>query len=149
MSKEWFNAEGFERFHQLITAINAVIIHNKLKIAGIDDADRNKEFEFSRGYLLKFLDQFSPIVQEMERDESWVSTGTDPRLDDLARSLADIRRRRPRKISLATVSLVELKQLLDQNETSNADRIIEYLRDLRSLLEQQAHTDVISILGEI
>ncbi|AGG05939.1 hypothetical protein [Dehalococcoides mccartyi] len=149
MSKEWFNAESFERFQQLISAINAVLIHSKLRLAGIDDAERRPEFETSRKYLLAFLEQFGPIVQEVERDENWVPAGTDPRLDDLARSLADIRRRRPRKFSLASVSVVELKQLLELDDIENASRVIEYLRDLRNLLEQQAHADVISILGEL
>ncbi|KSV17090.1 hypothetical protein CY91_04660 [Dehalococcoides mccartyi] len=149
MSKEWFNAESFERFQQLISAINAVLIHSKLRLAGIDDAGRRPEFETSRKYLLAFLEQFGPIVQEVEKDENWVPAGTDPRLDDLARSLADIRRRRPRKFSLASVSVVELKQLLELDDMENANKVIEYLRDLRNLLEQQAHADVISILGEL
>jgi hypothetical protein len=149
MSKEWFNAESFERFHLLISAINSILIHIKLKMANIDDTERRQEFENSRKYLLEFLEQFSPIVQEVENDGSWVPIGTDPHLDDLARSLADIGRMRPRKLSLASVSLVELKQLLENNDSNNADKMIVYLRDLRSLLEQQAHTDVISILGEL
>ena len=149
MSKEWFNAESFERFQQLISAINVVLIHSKLRIAGIDDAGRRLEFETSRKYLLAFLEQFGPIVQEVEKDENWVPAGTDPRLDDLARSLADIRRRRPRKFSLASVSVVELKKLLELDAMENENRVIEYLRDLRNLLEQQAHADVISILGEL
>jgi hypothetical protein len=149
VSKEWLNAESFERFNLLISAINSVLIHTKLRVAGIDDAGRREEFETSRKYLLAFLDQFGPIVQEIEKDESWVPVGTNPRLDDLARSLADIRRRRPRKLSLEGVSLVELKQLLEQDDIQNASKIINYLKDLRGLLEQQAHADVISILGEL
>lgn len=149
MSKEWLTAESFERFNLLISAINSILIHTKLRVAGIDDAGRREEFKTSRKYLLTFLAQFGPIVQEIEKDESWVPVGTDPRLDDLARSLVDIRRRRPRQLSLEAVSLVELKQLLEQDDVQNASKVINYLKDLRGLLEQQAHADVISILGEL
>jgi hypothetical protein len=149
VSKEWFNAAGFERFHQLISTINSVLIHTKLTLAGVDDIERIGEFEASRKYLLAFLDQFGPIFSEIEKDESYVPVGTDPRLDGLARSLADLRRRRPRTHSLASVSMDELKQLLEKNDSESANRLIAYLTDLRGILEQQAHTDVVSILGEL
>lgn len=149
MSKEWFNAAGFERFHQLISAINSVLIHTKLTLAGVDDTERLGEFEASRKYLLAFLDQFGPIFREIEKDENYVPIGTDPRLNGLARSLADLRRRRPRTHSLASVSMDELKQLLEGNRSENAKMVIAYLTDLRGILEQQAHADVVSILGEL
>jgi hypothetical protein len=149
VSKEWFNAAGFERFHQLISAINSVLIHTRLTLAGVDDTERLNEFEASRRYLLGFLDQFSPIFREIEKDENYVPVGTDPRLDGLARSLADLRRRRPRTHSLASVSMDELKQLLEKNDVESSKRVISYLTDLRGILEQQAHADVVSILGEL
>jgi len=149
VSKEWFNAAGFERFHQLISAVNSVLIHTKLTLAGVDDTERHNDFVASRKYLLAFLEQFAPIFQEIERDETYVPVGTDPRLDVLARSLANIKRRRPRTLTLASVSIGELKQLLEKDDAESAKRVIGYLSDLRGILEQQAHADVASILGEI
>lgn len=149
MSKEWLNAESFERFLLLISAVNSILIHNKLKTAGVEDISRNAEFNSSRKHLLEFLDKFSPVVQEMERDDTRVSVGTDPRLGDLARGLADMRRQRPRKSSLASISLTELRDLVSRDDADNRERLVAYLRDLRRFLEQQAHSDVVSILGEL
>lgn len=149
MSKEWFSAAGFERFHQLISAINSVIIHDKLRVAGIDDSGRNDEFKNSQKYLLDFLEQFNPIVQEVEKDGNWVPVGTDPRLDNLARNLTDLTRRRPRKLTLVYASLVELKELLKKDDVKDVEKTVTYLKDLRSLLEQLAHADIVSILGEL
>lgn len=149
MSKEWLSAHSFERLHRLIAAINTISIHAKLEIAGMDDSARLSGVEEARKYLLTFLEGLEPILSNVERDPDRVAVGVDPRLGALARGFVDIRRHRPRVSALASISLAQLRQLLTSDDPKERGRLVACLRDLRRLLEQHAHADIISILGEL
>ena len=149
VSKEWLSAHSFERLHRLISAINTISIHTKLEMAGMDDSSRVSGAEEARNDLLNFLEGLEPILSNVERDPDRVAIGVDPRLGALARGFVDIRRHRPRVSALASISLTQLRQLLTSDDPKVRGRLITCLRDLRRLLEQHAHADIISILGEL
>ena len=149
MSKEWLSAQNFERLHGLISAINTISINAKLETEGIDDSARKTEVEQACTLLLKFLDEFEALVDEVERDKDNIAIGSDPRLGSLAKKFMSLKTQRPRTSSLASLSLGELKELLQSQSLPNRMALIQYLRDLRRLLEQHAHDDVIKVLGEL
>ena len=149
MSNEWLNAQSFERSYHLVSAINTVSIHNKLQLGGIDDSARLDDVREARDYLLEFFQRFQPVVQGIGADGSAVPEGIDPRLNDLARGFLNAQRQRPRTSVLAEVSVDEISRLMESSSESDQERLLECLRDLRSLVEQHAYTDVVKILGEL
>lgn len=149
MSKEWLSTQSFERIHRLIYAINTISIHSKLEMAGVHDPSSLPAVDEARQHLLRFLQDFEPVLANVERDQDQLSVGVDPRLGHLARGLAQVRRQRPRASKLASVTLSELRNFLVSEDASGRQTLIECLRDLRQLLEEHMHADVVSILGEL
>ena len=149
MTNEWLSAQNFERSYRLVSAINTISIHEKLKGSGVDDESRLAEVRSAKDYLLNFLRSFNDIVRDAEQDPERLVEGVDPRMGDLARGFLDVRRQRPQTSALAAVSLDELTQLVETTDDTDTERLLKCLRDLRDLLEDHAHSDVVKILGEV
>ena len=149
MTNEWLSAHNFERSYRLVSAINTISIHEKLKGSGVNDESRLDEVRESKDYLLDFLTSLNDIVHDAEQNPGRIVEGVDPRTGDLARRFLSVQKQQPQTSSLATVSLGELTDLVESEDDSDRERLLDYLRDLRSLLEDHAHTDVVSIIGEV
>ena len=148
MTNEWLSAQNFERSYRLVSAINTISIHEKLKGSGAGDESRLGEVKEAKGHLLDFLTSFNNIVHDAEMDPERLVEGIDPRMGDLARRFLTVRSQRPQTSALATVSLDELSQLMESKDADDTERLLSCLRDLRNLLEDHAHSDVVNILGE-
>lgn len=149
MSNEWLNAESFERTYRLVSAINTISIHEKLEAAGVNDNRDPSEIQDSRNYFLEFLRGFDPIVRGIESDPERLVEGVDPRLGELARGFLAAQRKRPQTSELANVSLDEISRLMESSNDKDRARFLVCLSDLRRLVEQHAHADVVKILGEL
>lgn len=149
MSKEWLSVQNFERLHSLISSINTISINAKLKMEGIDDSSRLPQVEESKKNLLEFIDRFELLTQKVERDKDKVAFGLDPRLGELVRRFMEARYRRPQVSALASMSLNELRELLLSDSIPSRAALVRCLRDLRCLLEQHVHKDVVNVLGEL
>lgn len=149
MSDEWIAAENFERMQELIVAVNALSMHTKLALAGIDNVLHSEDTAQARATLHTFLDRFTSIVTEVERTRGSVVTGIDPRLHQLVTYFVAQRRRLPSRSILYSLPLDELRTLLDATSPDDMERLIACLRELRAVLEQQLHADMSGLLGEI
>lgn len=149
MTNEWLSAHNFERSYRLVSAINTISIHEKLKGSGVSDESRLDEVRESKGYLLEFLMSLNDIVHDAEQNPERIVEGVDPRTGDLARRFLSVQKQQPQTSSLATVSLGELTELVKSEDDADRTKLLDYLRDLRNLLEDHAHTDVVSIIGEV
>ena len=149
MTTEWLAARSFERTHEIIAAINALSIHSKRILAGATDTTRQAEVADARGVLLVFLERFNAVVRQAEGDRDATIVGADPRLSSLAKRFMVARRQLPQRSLLFTGSLDELRKLLLSEDPNDQERLIASLRDLRVLIEQHAHADIVGILGEI
>lgn len=149
MTNEWLSAHNFERSYRLVSAINTISIHEKLKGSGVNDDSRIDEVRESKDYLLDFLTSFTDIVHDAEQNPERLVEGVDPRTGDLARRFLSVQRQQPQTSALATVSLNELTDLVESEDDADRKRLLDYLRALRNLLEDHAHTDVVSIIGEV
>jgi hypothetical protein len=149
MTNEWLAARSFERSHEIIAAINTLSIHSKRVLAGDTDAGRQTEVAKARQVLLAFLDRFHEVVRQAEEGRDSTIVGTDPRLSSLAKKFMIAKRQLPQRSPLYIGSLDELRCLLQSNARDDQDRLVASLRDLRVLIEQHAHADVVGILGEI
>ena len=148
MTNEWLSAHNFERSYRLVSAINTISIHEKLKNSGVNDEARLDEVRESKDYLLNFLRNFTDVVHDAELNPERIVEGVDPRTGDLARRFLSVQKQQPQTSSLATVSLGQLTDLVESEGDADRERLLDYLRDLRSLLEDHAHTDVVNIVGE-
>ena len=138
LTNEWMSACSFERCYRVVSAINAISIHEKLKGSGYDGESRLDEVRKAKDVLLDFIEIFSDIVNDAERHPERIVVGVDPRTGDLAQRFLSIKRQQPRTSSLATVSLEELSDLVEPEDDADRRRLLDYLRDLRNLLEDHA-----------
>jgi hypothetical protein len=161
MSNIWLAAENVARAEQAIRAINTLSIHAKLLLRQHPDEGRKAEVETSRATLRRFLDQLVPLIEQAESTRAGeplgLVTGGDPRMSQLATTVAVRRRQWPQTSPLYTRPLADLRrELVTDLEASlvpeareRLQRVIDALRELRTLIEQSARTDAISLLGQI
>lgn len=140
MSAEWLVIQSFQRNQDLLAAINTLSIHTKLVLAGVADEERAEDAEKAREELVSFLKTLEQAVDQVEQENALV--GLDPRLRKLARRFVAARRNRRRfRSSLFTKSLSDVKHLLTPTDEEEQQALVESLSDLRSLIEEHAHTD--------
>ncbi len=134
MSNEWLVAESFERLHELISAINTLSIHAKFRLAGRADDRREASVNQARDRLKAFLESLEMVVGRADQEDKGAFLGTDPRMGELG---------------LFRSSFDDLRALLTATEPQDLQRLIQFLRDLRAILEVNSHSDVVGMLGEI
>ena len=146
MSNEWLSAQNFERSYRVVSAINTISIHEKLKVAGVNDEERNDEVREARSHLLEFLKNFERIVLDAEKNPDYAVDGVDPRLGELARSFLNAKKQRPSTSALVDVSPHDLSRLIESSDAADRERLVKCLRDFRRLVEDHVHADVVKIL---
>jgi hypothetical protein len=146
---EWLAARSFERAHEVISAINTVSMHAKLSARGIADTTRTDEARKARAVLTDFLAKLGTLVAVAQRDPEAVGAGADPRLGNLARRFVAAQKHWPQQSALYAQPAQDLVQLLSSADLHDQERLIGCLRELRNLIEQNVHSDVVGILGDI
>lgn len=163
MKANWLSSDNVDRSHTIIRAINTLAIHAKLLLAGVTDDERLHEVRAAHAVVGDFLERFVALVVEAEQNRigrtMGLVTGADPRLSQLARTVASKRREWPQRSPLYSRPLLDLKQELREDldavlmpngsEHLRLRRLIESLREFRTLLEQNVRGDVTAMLGTI
>lgn len=161
MKTSWLSSDNVDRSHTIIRAINTLAIHAKLQLVGVTDDERLPEVRAAHAIVRDFLERFIALVAEAEQNRvgrtMGLVTGADPRLSQLARTVASKRREWPQRSSLYSRPLFDLQQelledldaVLTPNGSEHLRRLIESLRELRTLLEQNVRGDVTALLGSI
>lgn len=161
MKTSWLSSDNVDRSHTLIRAINTLAIHAKLVLAGVADNERLPEVRAAHAIVRAFLERFVALVAEAEQNRvgrtMGLVTGADPRLSQLARTVASKRREWPQRSPLYSRPLLDLQQELREDLDAvlmpsgdeHLRRLIESLRELRALLEQNVRGDVTAMLGSI
>lgn len=146
---DWLASQSLERSLDIISAINHVSIHSKLRAAGADDTATPSAIEGARAALIDFLRTLSELVEKAEKSEDKIAFGTDPRLSTLARKFL-IRSEESAGLGLYHAEdLKELKSLLQEGDAVRHDVLVERLAHLRSVLEQHAQADAAVVFNEI
>ena len=148
MSNTWLAAESFERGQRLIQATNTLAISVKLALAGKHDPERVAVAEQAREELRTFLSDFAGWLAEAERTPARVVTGVDPRLHQLVMAFVSQRRRLPLRSLLYRLPMEQVLALLDAQTPGEMQRLLECLQELRVVLENHLHADVVGLLGE-
>ncbi len=148
MKSEWLTTSSFERAFEIVSAVNTLSIHAKLKLAEIDDPVDSIEVENARKTLLDLLTKLESLLTNAERDQSKIIVGVDPRLAELALQYLAEKRRLPPRSSLFALSLAELSKLIQSTRREDMAKQIECLESLRLMLQQFAQSDVAGIFGD-
>ncbi len=148
MSNTWLAAESFERGQRLIQAVNTLAISVKLALAGVHDPERTTGAEHAREELRTFLGDFAGWLAEAERTPARVVAGIDPRMHQLVMAFASQRRRLPLRSVLYRLPMQHVRALLDAQTPEEMQQLLECLQELRAVLEDHLHADVVGLLGE-
>ncbi len=148
MSNSWLAAESFDRGQRLIQATNTLLIQVKLTLAGVQDHERAVAAQRARDELRDFLGNFAEWLAEAERTTTPVVMGIDPRLHQLVTTVVTQRRQWPRRSLFYRLPMEQVRALLDGTTPDEMRQLLECLQELRVVLEDHLHADVIGLLGE-
>jgi len=148
VKNDWLTASSFERTFEIMSAINTLSIHAKLRLAGIDDLADPSEVQKAQVKLAAFLEELQNLIQNAEKNQTGLMVGTDPRLGELTLQYMAERRRLPPRSLLYTLSLTQISKLVASEQSEDLPKLIECLQSLRSLFERYAHADVAGMFGD-
>lgn len=148
MSNSWLTAESFDRSQRLVQMVNTLAIHVKLTLAGMQDEKRAGAAEQAREELRGFLANLAQWLAEAEDAPEPLVMGIDPRLHQLVTRVVTQRKQWPRRSLLSRLPMEHALALLDATKPAEMEQLLEWLQELRALLEDHLHTDLVSLLGE-
>lgn len=141
--------QSFRQSQDLLAAINTLLIHLKLNLAGIDDRGRAQAAEHAKNVLAEFLGTLAKVVGQIEKGKSQPLTGVDPRLRQLATAYVAARRRKGKLSSeISPKSLTTVTALLFSTSPREQQDLLESLSELRSLLEDHISADASLLLAD-
>jgi len=145
---DWLVSQSLERSLDIISAINRVSIHSKLRLESVEDATSPGELESARKALTTFLGALSELIHKAEESEDKIAFGADPRLSSLARRFLNQPNQGIRPAYRAE-DLKELKVLLEEGDAVNNEVLVTRLARLRAVLEQHAQADAAIVFNEV
>ncbi len=146
---DWLVSQSLERSLDIISAINRVSIHSKLRLAGMEDTATPQEVEAARKILTGFLGTLSELIEKAEESEDKIAFGADPRISSLARKFLPNPAERADSVLYRPEELKELKVLLEQRDAAKHEVLVEALAHLRSVLELHAQADAAIVFNEV
>jgi hypothetical protein len=149
MKSDWLAASSLERTYEIVSAINTLLIHAKLVLAGIQEPDSESEVQQARQRLIQFLTRFYEILNSTEQSQDRTVVGADPRLSELTLRYLSEKQRQTQQTGLYSTSLTELKSLIETEQPERLPQLLSCLRELRLLLEQHSQDDMTAILGDL
>jgi hypothetical protein len=149
MNPEWLAIQSFQRSQDLLTAINTLSIHTKLRLRGHKDKERRESVAQARGTLTSFLKDFEQVVEQVEQIQDGPLLGVDPRLRQLAGSFVRARSEGHRfRSCLFRRPLSDAMNLLASTNEQDRQALVECLSELRTLIEEHVQTDTARILED-
>ena len=146
---DWLVSQSLERSLDIISAINRVSIHSKLRLEDVEDATAPGELESARNALTTFLGKLSELIHKAEESEDKIAFGADPRLSSLARRFLNQPNQGIRPAAYRAEDLKELKVLLEEGDAVNNELLVARLARLRAVLEQHAQADAAVVFNEV
>jgi len=149
MNPEWLAIQSFQRSQDLLTAINTLSIHTKLRLRGHGDKERAENVAQARGTLASFLEDFGQVVEQVEQVKDGPLLGVDPRLRQLAGSFVRAKSEGHRfRSCLFKGHLSDATNLLASTNEQDRQALVECLSELRTLIEEHVQTDTARILED-
>ena len=150
MSVRWLSFQSFQHSQELISAINTLLIHLKLKESGNPDEARDEKAKQAHEKILAFLDSFEKIVSDVESGAAKPTLGADIRFRQLAKSFVKATNNRRRFQSILFQNkIAKFKDSLAEGKDADKRIWIESLEELRLLVEEHLYDDMEQVLGEV
>ena len=140
--------QSFQENQNLISAINTLSIHIKLKIAGHSDLNKEEAIQKSREELCTFLKELNPQVQRAEVENKPL-LGVNPRRRQFIRHLIAAKHNSRISSPFLLNKLEESRQFLYSDVETDKQAILLFLKELRTLLEEHIASDTEILLGRI
>lgn len=147
MSSEWLSAQSFRQMRQILSAINTVLLQQKLALLGAESPVEPSEYDDSLALVKEFVLTLTKLVEEARERNDLVILGANPRLRQFASQFITEQATMKRS-ALHDFPLGELPSLLSARTEDRRMRLIAHLDNLRSLVEQHVYEDASSIFGE-
>lgn len=145
MKSDWLITSSLDFSIEALSAINILSIDYKLKAQHIDNPIPSNEVEKSRKKLLSFLKEIQVITIQQNNEPDALVLGEEPHVEQLAAQI--IQNQKGGNVS--TFSIEKLVVLLEDDNSSDMELVIEYLDNLSTLVEQQALSDFDWVWGNI
>ena len=138
--------QSFQENQNLISAINTLSIHIKLKMAGHSDLNRKEAIPGAREKLCAFLTELNSQVQCVEVENKPL-LGVDSRRRQFVRHLIAAKHNSRISSPFLLNKLEESRQLLHSDVETDKQVILLFLEELRMLLEEHIGSDVAVLMG--
>jgi hypothetical protein len=149
MEAKWLSVQSFFRNQSLISAINALCIHWKLQMEGIEDEEDEEDVKEARILIRDFLVEFDRQVANYERSMFQILPGVDPRQFALVKRFVSAKRRKDFSSVTFKDKPGKVIELLDNENPNNLEPLVNALTELRILLEEHNQADVQNLVPEI
>jgi len=146
VNSQWRAIQSFQENQNLISAINTLSIHIKLKMAGYSDLNREEAIQKAKEDLCAFLKELNPQVQSVEIENKPL-LGVDPRRRQFVKHLITAKQSSRVHSPSLLGDLSEGVQLLYSDAESDKRTILLFLKELRMLLEEHIARDTEVIFG--
>jgi hypothetical protein len=146
---DWLASQSLERSLDVISAVNRISIHAKLRLAGIADTTTPDELNSARRSLTAFLGTLSEIIEKAGGTQDKIAFGADPRLGSLARKFLVLPGQPTGAVSYRLEDLKDLKTLLDAGDLADNEALVRSLTYFRAVLEQHAQADAAVVFNEV
>lgn len=147
MSDKCYSANHVERTYKVLSAINLLSISAKLTLLKANNPIDARELSQARRQLLEFTTELSSLIEKADRREGRTILGTDRRMSELVSQVRQLTQSSSSDTSIR-LTLDDLPHLLEAEDESHQAVLVQYLDQLRSLVEQHAYSDMVAVFGE-
>jgi hypothetical protein len=149
MQSDWITAQSYQHSQSIVAAINDLLLGLKLSQRGIKTPERDQVIGEARQRLQAFFSAFENLAEQAELSVDKPLVGAMPSLCALAERLASSRRgSSPHLMRLRAEPIREVRLLLEADDLASQGRLLAYLSDLRTLLEEHAEDEAARIITE-
>ncbi|MDE3256338.1 MAG: hypothetical protein OYM47_00680 [Gemmatimonadota bacterium] len=150
MTPHWPHVQSFQQSQELLSAINTLSIHRKLKDGGHPDTNRIEAAEQAKEALIAFFDKLDHVAQNIEDGHPTPVLGVDSRFIRLAENYVDAKHARGQSASpFFERPLSQVEGLFYSERTRDRSELLEILAAFRVLLEEHVGADTKWLLADI
>ena len=148
MKPQELAAQSFHDNQKLLSAVNTLSIHTKLKMEGRSNLNDEKAVAKAKDELCSFFKELEREVQNAEIEKQPL-LGIDQRRQQFVRNFLDARRNYRIQSPFLRDKLSGVVQILHSEKEADKQAILPILAELRALIEEHLESDVSQLLGGI
>ena len=148
MKPQELAAQSFHENQKLLSAVNTLSIHTKLKMKGRSDVNDEKAVLKAKDEMCSFLKELGHQVQDAENNKQPL-LGIDQRRQQFVSNFIEAKRSYRIRSPFLRDKLSEAVHILRSEKEADKQAILSILAELRILIEEHLESDVSQLLGGI